>query len=271
MMEKKVTLLILFLIFLIHLKIVFALPFYDPDTELCISDCDYQAGDYSKIDWDRAAQAQVPPKRIHEIPADKVDVTKVQDQSKLTKPQLTFKDSSGTPNINKVSDWNNLDKTARDPALSELTKKSIVTEGITNGKVVGNGIKFDSIKFLKIDQTSINNCIGCTYDGAKLKFGHADSVLTDRSASTSVDNFDGYEDIFSVEKADSFLSGGIRVDEIEDSEFKIDNKTVEITTKSNVNLKITDASYNQAEFKGKGRITIDKNSDSNMENKIYFI
>ena len=263
---------LLFIGFLLVLLSISSILVYAPGCTYYLNgealSCNYQSGNFYKnadyknpdIDWNQFDQSKVSPDRINEIPPDKVDVTKIQDQSKLTKPQLTFKDSSGTPNINKVSDWNNLDKTARDPALSELTKKSIVTEGITNGKVVGNGIKFDSIKFLKIDQTSINNCVGCIYDGVKLKFGHADSVLTDKSASTSIDNFDGYEDIFSVEKADSFLSDCIRVDNIKDSELKVSN-VIEITTKSNVDLKITDCSFNEVIFSGKGKVIIDKSDN----------
>ncbi|MBI2101101.1 hypothetical protein HYT53_00650 [Candidatus Woesearchaeota archaeon] len=177
----------------------------------------------------------------------------------LTKEQLSFKDPAGTPNINKVKDWNKLDKNAKDGTLSEITKKSIVTGGITNGKVVGNGVEFDTIQFWKIDKTSINNCIKCSYDGIKLKFQHADSILTNESASTNIDNFYGYEDVFSVEKADSFLSDCIRVDNIKDSEFRVSSQ-VEITTKSNVNLKITDCTFNEYQFSGKGKITVDKSS-----------
>ena len=217
------------------------------------------------LDWSQINQELVKPENIPKIPPDKVDVTKVQDQSKLTKDQLYFKDSSGSPNINKISDWNNLDKNAKDGALSEITKKSIVTEGVTGGKVVGNGLEFEGIKFWKIDKTSINNCIKCSYDGSKLKFQHADSVVADKSASTNIDNFDGYEGIFSIEKADSFLSDCIRVDDIKDSEFKVTDK-VEITTKSNVDLKITDCSYNEVIFSGKGKLIIDKS-----ENPTYVI
>jgi len=181
--------------------------------------------------------------------------------NQLTKDQLSFKDSSGTPNINKVSDWNKLDKNAKDGALSEITKKSIVTDGITGGKVVGNGVEFDAIQFWKIDKTSINNCIKCSYDGSKIKFQHADSILTNESASTNIDNFDGYEDVFSVEKADTFISDCIRVDNIKDSEFRVSNQ-VEITTKSNVNLKITDCTFNEYQFSGKGKVVVDKSSDN---------
>ena len=181
--------------------------------------------------------------------------------SQLSKDQLAYKDPSGTPNINKVSDWNKLNKDARDPALSQIVGKSIVTDSSTNGKVVGNGVQFDSIKTLKVDKTSLTNGVGVVYDGNKLNFKHADSVMTDKSATTDVDNFEGYGDIFSVEKADSFLSDCIRVDNIKDSEFKVSNK-VEITTKSDVGLKITDCSYNEFEFKGKGKVSVDKNGNN---------
>ncbi len=230
---------------------------YDPDTNQCISGCtEFNPNNPSSFDWEHGKLDTVPP--------DKLDFAKIQEfnrEAELTKQQLIFKDSSGNPNINKVSDWKKLDKNARDETLKEITGKSITTEEPFGGKVIGNGVEFEAIKFWKIDKTSINNCIKCSYDGIKLKFKHADSILTDKSASTNIDNFDGYEDIFSVEKADSFLSDCIRVDNIKDSEFRVSN-IVEITTKSNVNLKIADCSYNEVIFSGKGKVTVDKNSDN---------
>ena len=263
MMEKKVTLLILFLIFLIHLKIVFAPPFYDPDTELCISDCDYQSGDYSKIDWDKADQSKVPANRIKEIPKEKVDVTRVQDISRLTGSQLQYDD-----NLNRLREWNQFNNDALSQALSGRTGRNVVIQGAENGEVTQNGFSVDA-QFLRVEATSVNNCISCVYDGKKLIFKHADSVVTDKSASTNIDNFEGFADSFKVEKADSLLSGCLRFDNIKESEFSIFEGRVEAYVENGNNVTITDCSYSQSEFesKGNGSITINKDSKPRYEIK----
>ena len=102
---------------------------------------------------------------------------------------------------------------------------------------------------------------GIVYKNGVLTAEKADSFIRDGSITTNMEKLTSKVDIFSVEKADSFLSDCVRVDDIKDSEFKVSNQ-VEITTKSDVNLKITDCSYNEVEFKGKGKVTIDKSSDN---------
>jgi len=251
---KKIVFLVFILIFIFS-AVVYSDPEFDPLTDKCIANCDYQKGDYSKIDWDKADQSQVPINRIKDIPAEKVDVTKVKDPYSLTKDQLAYND-----NLNKFKQWEKLNDESLGYALTEKTGKSVSIKNPTTGEVTQRGFSVANADFIKIDETSINNCISCFYDGKMLKFQHADSFITGKSASTNINNFEGYADSFKMEKADSLLSGCIRVDNIKDSEFRVGNK-IEITTKSNVNLKITDCSYNEFEFKGKGRITIDKNEN----------
>lgn len=215
----------------------------------------------STTNWDSFDYSQ---RNVQEVPEDKLDFAQVQGygrESELTESQLSYIDRFGEPNINKIKDWKKLNKQARNKALSKLTGKEITTDQPLNGKVVGKGIQFDSIKLFKVDKTSLTNGIGVVYDGTNLKFKSADSVLTENSATTNVKEFEGYEESFSVESADSFLSDCIRVDNIKDSNFKVSDK-VEITTNSNVNLKITDCSYNEFNFSGKGKVVIDKSSDS---------
>ena len=211
--------------------------------------------------------------RIGELTPEQISpyIDKLSDNSlmNLGKQHLTYKDSSGTPNINRVSDWDRLNPQVRDQALSEITGKKINTEEPVNGKVVGNGVYFESIKFLKIDQTSITKGIGVVFDGNKLKFKHADSVVTDKSASANVDNFEGFAESYKVEKADSLLSGCLRFDNIKKSSFSIAESKVSVDVEDGNNITITDCSYTQSEFrsKGNGSIIINKNAKPKYEIK----
>lgn len=185
----------------------------------------------------------------------------------LQKDQLTYKDSSGNLNLNKVKDWNRLDKNARDQALSEIAGQPTVTDDIVDGQVVGNSIEFPFIGVWKIGENSITNCINCIYDGKKLVFKHADSVVTDKSATTNIDNFEGFADIFKVEKADSLLSGCLRFDNIKESSFSVFGSKVEANVENGNNITITDCSYIQSEFesKGNGIITATKDAKPKYE------
>lgn len=257
---KKNLIALLFLVIIIISKISLGDEEYD-NYGNCISGCTtFTPNNPNSFDWENG--------KLNTVPSDKLNFDKIQQYGRekdLMLEQLAYKDSSGNTNINKIKDWNKLNKEVRNKALSKLTGKEVVTDEPVNGRVVDNGIQFDSIKFLRIDKTSITNAAGVIYDGSKLKFKSADSVLTDNSISTNVLDFESYEDSFFVEKADSFLSDCLRVDSIKDSEFKVSNK-VEITTKSDVNLKITDCSYNEVTFSGKGRVAIDK-----TQNPIYIL
>ena len=92
---------------------------------------------FAGMDWS-TGQEKVPPEKEHLIPPEKVDVTKVLDQSKLTQEQLGFGD-----NLDKVVDWSKLDATARDSTVSEKVGRSVkIDDGgksvkgkVENGKV----------------------------------------------------------------------------------------------------------------------------------------
>ena len=210
--------------------------------------------------------------RIGELKPEQIGpyMDKLSDASlqQLKKDQLIFKDSSGQPNINKVKDWNKLDKAARDEALSEVTKKPVVTENPVEGKVVGDGVEFPFIGFLKVGETSVNNCIACIYDGKKLIFKHADSVVTNKSASTNIDNFEGFAGSFKVEKADSLLSGCLRFDSIKETSFSIFDGKVTADIKNGNNASITDCSYTQSQFESNGNGSVEITKDSKPKYEI---
>ena len=186
----------------------------------------------------------------------------------LQNEQLIFQGLSGEPLINEVDDWDDLDDNERDEALSDITGRRITTRNINNGRVEGNGLSFDDIGLLKIDGTSITNAIGVVYDGTKLKFKHADSVVTDKSASINIDNFEGFADSFKVEKADSLLSGCLRFDNIEKSEFSVFDSKVEVNVENGNNITMTDCSYTQSEFESRGNGSVAISKDQKPEYEI---
>ena len=132
-----------------------------------------------------------------------------------------------------------------------------------------DGYTLDGVERLTTeDGVTLIGAEGVEFKNGILTAQHADSFIKDGSVSTNIDNLNSTQQTFSVQKADSFISDKIRIDSIKDSEFKVSDDKVEITTKSDVDLKITDSSYNEVEFKGKGKVTIDKkdNPDYILEN-----
>lgn len=236
----------------------------DNDEEICISGCiDYNQNNPSSFDWQHGKLNTVPPDKL-----DFIQIRQFGRENELTADQLSYRDSSGTPNMNRIKDWSKLDKAARDEALAEITKKPTSTENPVGGEVIGESVKFDSIGFWKIGETSVNNCISCIYDGKKLKFKHADSVVTNKSATTNIDDFEGFADIFRVEKADSLLSGCLRFDNIKESSFSVFDGKVEADVRNGNNITITDCSYTQSEFESKGNGSITSTKDAKPKYEI---
>ena len=220
----------------------------------------YKAVDYSNpnIEWDQFDQSKVPSDRIGMIPADKVDILKVSDKSKLTQYQLGVGD-----NLNKLKNWKGLNEPALNGAVSKKTGKDVSIKGAGNGEIKDNQISLDSAQFFQIDQNSITNGIGIRFDGNQLFFDHADSVITDKSVSTNVDSFSGYANQFSIESADSVNVGCIRFDDVRNSTIIAASNGAKLQN-TNGTVTITDCSYAKSEFEslGNGSVTLDKDGIS---------
>lgn len=219
---------------------------------------DYIHGDYSTIDWYYADQTKVPPDRIKEIPANKVDVTKVQDTSKLTSDQLSHKNPSGEININKIEDWNKLNQKSRDETLSQLTGKNVFTENENiplNGEITNYGFVLDSIKILKVNDNFLKGGIKVVYDKNKdiLNAKQADFFYKKDSLITNINNLQSEKDKFIVGKAESFVNKDITINNIENSELIIDNEKILLNTDINSNFRV----------EGIGVFVIDYSSNSN--------
>ncbi|MBI2657350.1 hypothetical protein HYX08_01500 [Candidatus Woesearchaeota archaeon] len=142
-------------------------------------------------------------------------------------------------------------------SASELEISDTQIENVIDFEATSDGFRAQEVPRLTQNGITLINAEGVVYKNGILTAEKADSFIKDGSVTTNIQKLNSKIDIFSVEKADSFLSDCLRVDDIEDSEFKVGDK-VEVTTKSDVGLKITDCSYNEAEFRGKGKVAVDK-------------
>ncbi len=132
--------------------------------------------DYSKVEWDKVPvekQKGVPPEHIPEIPPEKVDVTLVSDQEKLSSDQLIF--GSPTPNIDEVEDWSGLNPKERDEALKQLGRvpvnvlvKTDTGNKPTDGTIFSDGFGFDQIEELQIGTTRVKKGKNVEYRNGKI-------------------------------------------------------------------------------------------------------
>ncbi len=106
---------------------------------------------YSSMDFS-SGQEKVPVTKINKIPPEVVDVSKVQDQSKLTKDQLLF-----GKNVNKVSDVRALDEGVLREVLSEHASIGVQLQAGDSGTKVtlkdGGIIEVDKGTTLSVGDT----------------------------------------------------------------------------------------------------------------------
>ncbi len=107
---------------------------------------------------------------------------------------------------------------------------------------------FDDAKYLGIGTTIINNGRDVRYKQGNLTAKHADSVIKDGSISTNVDDLNAGELFFYLGQADSLITDSIRIKNIKNSTFKIDNQKVEIYSSDEYVINITDKSFANTEF-----------------------
>lgn len=146
-----------------------------------------------------------------------------------------------------------------------ITASHIESGGIPiqNGRgfsSTSEGFRVNSLDQLNQDGNILIGAEGVEYKNGILTAARANSFIKSKSITISINDLNSREDKFSVAKADSFLLECIRIDDIKDSEFKV-NGVVEITTKSHVTLKITDCAYNEYTFYGKGRVSLDRSQN----------
>ena len=225
------------------------------------SDIDY---DNEQIDWNEFDQSKVPSDRIHEIPDDKVDPTKVQDKSKLTSQQLAYIDANGKANIDKVN-ANDLSKTARDEALKILgrTDEDIETETDTQPSKIttyDDGFEIDWISSISIGDLNIIKGNGFSYRNGIVKVEKADTIKIKDGILADVENFTGNEIEFSVGEVKTVINEGVTINNVLDSDFKITDDDIEIISNEGTTFDILDSSFAETTFTANenGKITITK-------------
>ena len=107
---------------------------------------------------------------------------------------------------------------------------------------------FDNAKYLGIGTTIINNGVNVRYIQGNLTADHADSLIKDGSISTNVEDLNAGEIFFYLGQADSLITDSIKLRNIKNSTFKIDNQKVEIYSSDNYVINITDKASANVEF-----------------------
>jgi hypothetical protein len=125
---------------------------------------------------------------------------------------------------------------------------------VNNFKTTPTGYTIDSADFLSQNGNIITGGKGIVYAGGKLKAEHADTFIGPDSITTNANNLES-EDTgaeFSVEKADSVLSGGITFSNVANANFKIYGNAVEAGVGKGNTINITDSSFNNVQFESNG-------------------
>lgn len=130
-----------------------------------------------------------------------------------------------------------------------------------NFETTDTGYTVEHADSLLQDGTVITGGSGIKFENGVLTAAHADSFITQGSVGTNSDNFEyteGSYESFYVAKADSVLSGGLTISNIENSTFKIYANAVEVAVGGD-SIDIEDGSYNSFVFKSnKGKVTVSK-------------
>jgi len=172
-------------------------------------------------------QSKVPPQYIDRIPPDKVDPSKVQDPTKLTSEQLVYGD-----NIDKI-DWNKLDPTERDKALTELggLNTPLQTENPTNGNVLDDGtIVIGQAARVGIGTVEIIGGQNIEIKGDQIRVESAPIIDFFGVGNDVVINFDGNRADLSyhIDSAGKIRAGCFEARRVDNADIKISDK-VEIS------------------------------------------
>jgi hypothetical protein len=214
----------------------------------------------STWDYDRVQWEYVPENRIPEVPKDKLMISKLNDNQlkKVTTDQLLYKD-----NYDRVADKSKLDPDVRDDVLQKHSGRRVQTRmsGPTKGGFVDGGFWFDTIDFLKVEDTTINNGVNVKFEKNRITFDRADSVINKWSStnqntiSTNVNLYDGSPDSFYVESAERVQVNCLTLEDVRESTFQKGRDIIYINPSTGVTLYITDcagteATYNASENSG---------------------
>src|SRR3989338_287800 len=118
------------------------------------------------------------------------------------------------------------------------------------------GYSAESAVQIQSDTYLLTNAQGVRFENGILTAAKADSFLRFGAISTNINNLESDISSFSVQQADSVVSGCVNVQGIEDSSFKIYSNAVEMESNGNA-MEIEDCSFNRMAFSGR-KIAISK-------------
>ena len=197
---------------------------------------------------------KVPDDKIPAVPKENLEMGELKDSQlkKVTADQLVY----GTPPNLDLVDSNNLDSVARSEALRRLGRATQV-QSDTGGQPThitsyDDGFGIDRIASLQIDGVTIINGVNVEYHGGNLTADHADSFIQGSSITTNIENLDSSLEQFSVGSADTLISNGVTINNIQDTTFIVSEGRIEIQPADDVSLEIEDSNYAETTFTAVG-------------------
>jgi len=170
-------------------------------------------------------QSKVPPQYIDKIPPNKVDVTLVKDQSKLTANQLVY----GTPpNLDKVTDASKLDKAQRDEALRQLGRlqEDVSTDNPNQIQITPDGFNIDYTDTITVGGVKFINCQGVRVTSTRMECDKAAIVDFYGVTNEEVEAFSGDRATreYSLGHAEVVKAGCFEARGVDNADIKINDK-----------------------------------------------
>lgn len=143
-----------------------------------------------------------------------------------------------------------------------LTDSDGESTEIINGENVhldGETLVIDRVDTLSTSSMVISGGVNVRIIGDEITAEHVDSLIQLGSVGSNIDNLISNTDTFYVERADSVLSGCVRIDNIEDSTINSNEDIIQMSTGNDVSLDIVDCSSNNVKFlSNNGSIAVTK-------------
>jgi len=201
---------------------------------------EYANGDYSQVtDWDNFDQTQVPADRVKDIPANRVKVNDVKDQSKLTKDQVLH-----NKNYNKIENVDKLSREVRDAVLKEKSKEEVESETNnipTKSEIFDDGFWFDSIFDIRIGNIGFHEAEGLSYRNVIIKVDKAKTIFIRGGLLSDVTDFEGGAIEFDVGGVRVVTNKCVTMYNVSNSHFRIDDKNIEVSPEEGISLTLKTA------------------------------
>ncbi len=133
--------------------------------------------------------------------------------------------------------------------------------GVRQFRETDNGYTIEEAEQVEQNNNFITNGRGITFENEIFTADYAETFLKSGSISSNLFNLTSRPNTFSVDQADSVLSGCVTIDNVSNSTFTIYNNGIEISTPSNEDVHINDCSFQESTFNSNdGRVIISKDN-----------